>query len=62
MAKRGGMNFEQMLGKGENPRGFVGQTVNGTTRTGQPGWNKRTPYEMPMVPAEGAWSGDRTGE
>lgn len=62
MAKRRGMNFEGMLGKGENPRGYVGQTANGTTRTGQPGWNKDQPYEWPMVPAEGVWNGDRSGE
>ena len=63
MAKRKGMDFESLIGPGENPKGYVGQTANGTTRTGQPGWNKdRWDYECPQVPAEGAWHGDRTGE
>ena len=61
--KRKGLDFEAMLGKGEGPpNDVIAQTANGTARSRGAGWNKDQPYSWPMVPEEGAWNGNRTGE
>lgn len=34
------IDFEKMIGEGENPKGFTAQTVNGTSHWCGTGWNR----------------------
>ena len=34
------LDFEKMIGEGENAKGFTAQTANGTARWHGTGWNK----------------------
>ena len=60
------MKFEDMIQEGENPKGFTGQTANGTVHCYGTGWNQRTyDFEMPQNdPSAVAPAGrnNRTGE
>ena len=58
------LDFASIVGAGENPKGFISQTANGTGKDKGSGWNKGWDYECPQVPAEGAWNngGNRTAE
>jgi hypothetical protein len=58
------LDLADIVAKGENPKGYVGQTANGSTRAPGPGWNWRPKYEKEEAPAEGPWGNDanRTGE
>ncbi len=58
------LNFEKIIGFGQNPKGFTAQTANGTAKTGNcSGWNRVFNYEYPEVPATGAWTqANRSGE
>lgn len=63
MAKRKGLDFEAMLGKGEGPpNDVIAQTPNGTARSRGAGWNRWQPYTSEQLPEEGAWNGIRSGE
>lgn len=62
---RKSLDFEKIIGAGQNPNGFTAQTANGTAKSGpQPGWNKDTKWPtMPQVTPDGAWNNaNRTGE
>lgn len=48
-------DFSKLLGDGENPRGFVSQTANGTYINGR-GSDGYQPRYWPM--ADGAWNDD----
>lgn len=65
-AKLRKMDFEALIAKGENPKGFTAQTAAGTAHTFGTGWNFRPTGEpMPQAPVGGAWQGgrsNRTGE
>jgi hypothetical protein len=59
------MNFEGMIGKGENPRGLTAQTCNGTARATGTGWNENGPCSWPEMepnPTRPAGRNNRTGE
>ena len=59
------LNFEKMLHRGENPRGFTAQTPNGTAKWKGTGWNRQFNYEQEQVEPKGPWRGgrsNRTGE
>jgi hypothetical protein len=61
------MHLEDIIQKGENPKGFTAQTPNGTAHWEGTGWNKEFfgGFEMPQVmPDETRPSGrsNRTGE
>ena len=60
--KKSALDFEGMIGKGENPKGFTAQTANGTSKAQGSGWNKGWNYEQPEVAPDGPWNGNRTGE
>lgn len=66
MAKLRKMDFEKLIARGENPRGFTAQTANGTAKCYGTGWNKQvTIPELPEAPEGGAWqrpNSNRTGE
>jgi hypothetical protein len=52
--KRKSLNFESIIQYGQNPKGFTGQTANGTAKSGNcPGWNVDYNYDYPEAPAEG---------
>ncbi len=63
--RRRSMNFEKLIAKGENAKGFTSQTANGTAHTFGTGWNRDEPTEMPQVKVGGPWQdrrSTRTGE
>lgn len=37
---RKSMDFEKLIGQGENPKGFTAETCNGTSKWKGTGWNK----------------------
>ena len=48
------LNFPDLVAEGENPRGFVAQTANGTAGSlGHGGHNYQWDWERPEAPAEG---------
>jgi hypothetical protein len=62
---RKSLNFEKIIGAGQNPNGFTAQTANGTAKAGpQSGWNRQIKWPSdPQVPADGAWNeANRSGE
>jgi len=58
------LDFEGMIGAGENVTGFEAQTANGTARAGDhPGYNQESKYTMPEAQKRGPWArGNRSGE
>lgn len=60
------MNWESIIGKGENPRGYTSQTVNGTAHATGTGYNKAGPCggwpELEPDPTRPAGRSNRTGE
>jgi hypothetical protein len=61
------LNFEEIIQKGENPKGFTAQTPNGTAHWQGTGWNKNwmAGFDMPQVepdPTRPAGRSNRTGE
>jgi hypothetical protein len=59
------MDFEKIIQKGENSKGFTAQTNNGTAHWEGTGWNRGEPYEWPEVepdPTRPAERSNRTGE
>lgn len=59
------MDFEGLIAKGENPRGFTAQTPNGTAHATGTGWNKDYQFDMselPPDPVRPAGRSNRTGE
>ena len=61
------LNFEEIIQKGENPKGFTAQTPNGTAHWQGTGWNKNwmAGFGMPQVepdPTRPAGRSNRTGE
>ena len=67
MAKKPKLDFEKLIEKGENPKGFTSQTVNGTAHwsgTGWNGsyWNEMSMPELPPGPTRPSGRSNRTGE
>ena len=61
------LNFEEIIQKGENPKGFTAQTPNGTAPWEGTGWNKDffADYDRPQVEPDAtrpAGRSNRTGE
>lgn len=71
------IDFPDLVAKGENPKGFVARTPNGTAKDVGPGWNRQFNWDMPQTEATGVWGeadiligntlmpgrqGNRTGE
>lgn len=59
------IDFEDMIGEGENPRGFTAQTANGTAHWKGTGWNKDEPATREQVEpccTRPAGRTNRTGE
>jgi len=61
------LDFEKIIQKGENPKGFTSQTANGTAHWEGTGWNKDYfgNYNMPQVEPDAtrpAGRSNRTGE
>lgn len=62
---RKSIDFEKMIGAGENAKGFTAQTPNGTAHATGTGWNKDEPYSWPEVEPDRtrpAGRSNRTGE
>lgn len=61
MAKRKSLDFEAMIGKGENPEGFTSYNPNGTGKVMGTGWNRDYHFDKPQVsPPSPLWPGGRT--
>ena len=59
------INFEKMIGDGENPLGMTAQTANGTAHWRGSGWNKTGPWNMDQLEPDAtrpAGRSNRTGE
>jgi len=61
------LNFEKIIQKGENPKGFTAQTPNGTAHWEGTGWNKDffADYDRPQLEPDAtrpAGRSNRTGE
>ena len=61
------LDFEKIIQKGENPKGFTALTPNGTAHWQGTGWNKNwmAGFDMPQVepdPTRPAGRSNRTGE
>jgi hypothetical protein len=59
------MDFEKLIKKGENPRGFTSQTANGTAHWKGTGVNRNYPYTMEPLPPDATHPegrSNRTGE
>jgi hypothetical protein len=62
------MDFENLIAKGENPRGasgFLSQTVNGTAHWRGTGWNEEYDWQREQVapgPTRPAGRSNRTAE
>ena len=59
------MNFEGVIGDGENPRGFTAETANGTAHWKGTGYNKNYDFSMPQVEPDAtrpAGRSNRNGE
>jgi hypothetical protein len=57
MARRNGLlDFEAMIGTGENPKGFTAQTPTGTRHMKErKAWGPGTGPDYPPIAEEGAW-------
>ncbi len=59
------IDFEKLIGKGENPQGFTAQTNNGTAHWKGTGWNCTYYFSIPELPPDAtrrAGRSNRTGE
>lgn len=59
------MDFEAVIGEGENPRGFTAQTANGTAHWKGTGYNKDFNWSMPQIEPDAtrpSGRSNRTGE
>ena len=59
------MDFEKMIGAGENAKGFTAQTPNGTAHATGTGWNKGWDWSSDQLepdPTRPAGRSNRTGE
>ena len=59
------IDFEKLIGFGENPKGFTSQTANGTAHWQGTGWNGCWDWQMPELPpgpTRPAGRSNRTGE
>lgn len=59
------LDFEKLIGRGENPRGFTSQTANGTAHWRGTGFNKDYDFERMQVEPDAtrpAGRSNRTGE
>ena len=59
------MDFEKLIGSGENLKGLMAQTPNGTAHWKGTGWNKSEPFDWPQVEPDStrpAGRNNRTGE
>ena len=60
------IDFEKMIGRGENPQGFTAQTANGTAHWRGTGWNKSDyDWERPQLASDRTrreGRSNRTGE
>lgn len=59
------LDFEGMIGSGENPKGFTAQTANGTAHATGTGWNKDYDWSMDQLPPDAtrpAGRSNRSGE
>jgi hypothetical protein len=59
------LDFEKMIGEGENPKGFTAQTANGTAHWKGTGWNRDYEFTREQVEPAPAWPAgrsNRTGE
>jgi len=59
------MDFEKLIGFGENPKGFTSQTANGTAHWNGTGWNSQPNYDSSQIEPKPAWPAgrsNRTGE
>ena len=67
------IDFEKMIGDGENPQGFTAQTPNGTAhwkgtgwnRGGRGGWAAQNPWSGPQIEPDATrpnGRSNRTGE
>jgi len=61
------LDFEKIIQKGENPKGFTAQTANGTAHWQGTGWNEDffAAYDRPQVEPSAtrpAGRSNRTGE
>jgi len=61
------LHFEDIIQKGENPKGFTAQTPNGTAHWEGTGWNKTygNEYDMAQVEPDAtrpSGRSNRTGE
>jgi len=57
------INFEKMIGRGENPKGadgFLAQTPNGTAFWRGEGWNRNEPTDWPQLEPRGPWQPGRS--
>ena len=57
MPRRNGLlDFEEMIGPGENPKGFTAQTPTGTRHmTGKVAYTKHNAPDYPPIPQDGTW-------
>ena len=53
------IDFEKLIAKGENAKGFTSQTANGTARWRGTGWNRDEAFSMPEIAPRGPWRGGR---
>ena len=59
------VDFEKLIGRGENPNGFTAQTANGTAKWRGTGWNCQYDWTQEQVmpdPTRPAGRSNRTGE
>ena len=59
------IDFEELIGSGENPQGFTAQTANGTAHATGTGWNRNRPWSQEQIEPAPAWPtgrNNRTGE
>lgn len=60
------LKLAELIADGENPKGFIAQTPNGTAKDYGTGWNKQYDFgDSPQAEAGGAWqtpNSNRTGE
>jgi len=54
------IDFEDLIGEGENPRGFTAQTANGTAHWKGTGWNCDKPETREQIEPYETWPAGRT--
>ena len=59
------MDFEALIGFGENPKGMSAETANGSARATGTGWNRDRPWTMDEIEPSEVWPAgpsNRSGE